>query len=98
MKTFIKLSNQVLDSIPNLKEWIEERAGETIENLSFEVEDQQAFAKIIRKLIGELELGDELGDEPDDDDSETSDQDEDFANNEEQENQDEETRCFCTAC
>jgi len=90
-----KLTGEVIEetkkTIETWKEWIEERAGETIENLSFEVEDQQAFAKIIRKLIGELELGDELGDEPDDDDSETSDQDEDFANNEEQENQDEET-------
>ena len=90
-----KLTGEVIKetkkTIEAWKEWIEERAGETIENLSFKVEDQQAFAKIIRKLIGELELGDELGDEPDDDDSETSDQDEDFANNEEQENQDEET-------
>ena len=90
-----KLTGEVIKetkkTIEAWKEWIEERAGETIENLSFEIEDQQAFAKIIRKLIGELELGDELGDEPDDDDSETSDQDEDFANNEEQENQDEET-------
>ena len=90
-----KLTGEVIEetkkTIETWKEWIEERAGETIENLSFEVEDQQAFAKIIRKLIGELELGDELGDEPDDDDSETSDQDEDFANNEDQENQDEET-------
>ena len=90
-----KLTGEVIEetkkTIQTWKEWIEERAGETIENLSFEIEDQQAFAKIIRKLIGELELGDELGDEPDDDDSETSDQDEDFANNEEQENQDEET-------
>ena len=81
-----KLTGEVIEetkkTIETWKEWIEERAGETIENLSFEVEDQQAFAKIIRKLIGELELGDELGDEPDDDDSETSDQDEDFANNE----------------
>ena len=90
-----KLTGEVIEetkkTIETWKEWIEERAGETIENLSFEVEDQQAFAKIIRKLIGDLELGDELGDEPDDDDSETSDQDEDFANNEDQENQDEET-------
>ena len=90
-----KLTGEVIEetkkTIETWKEWIEERAGETIENLSFEIEDQQAFAKIIRKLIGELELGDELGDEPDDDDSETSEQDEDFANNEEQENQDEET-------
>ena len=90
-----KLTGEVIEetkkTIETWKEWIEQRAGETIENLSFEIEDQQAFAKIIRKLIGELELGDELGDEPDDDDNETSDQDEDFANSEEQENQDEET-------
>ncbi len=89
-----KLTGEVIEEtkkmIETWKEWIEQRAGETIENLSFEIEDQQAFAKIIRKLIGELELGDELGDEPDDD-NETSDQDEDFANSEEQENQDEET-------
>ena len=90
-----KLTGEVIEetekTIEMWKGWIEERAGKTIKDLTFKIEDQQAFAKIIRKLIGELELGDELGDEPDEDDSETSDQDEEYANNEEQDNQNEET-------
>ena len=54
--------NETKPTIEAWKDWIEERAEKTIDNLSNEIDDQLAFAKIIRRLIGELELGDELGD------------------------------------
>ena len=91
-----KLTGEVIQetkpTIEAWKDWIEDRAEKTINDLTNEIDDQLAFAKIIRKLIGELELGDELGDEPDDSNDENSDQDEEFSNNDEDEqNQDQET-------
>ena len=91
-----KLTGEVIQetkpTIEAWKDWIEDRAEETINDLTNEIDDQLAFAKIIRKLIGELELGDELGDEPDDNNDENSDQDEEFSNNDEDEqNQDQAT-------
>ena len=78
-----KLTGEVIQetkpTIEAWKDWIEDRAEKTINDLTNEIDDQLAFAKIIRKLIGELELGDELGDEPDDN------------NDEDEQNQDQET-------
>ena len=66
MKTFIKLSNQVLDSIPNLKEWIEERLllkykfiswKESIEKLhNPEIEDTYSEKNIFRRRLAFDEL------------------------------------------
>ena len=91
-----KLTGEVIQetkpTIEAWKDWIENRAEKTINDLTNEIGDQLAFAKTIRKLIGELELGDELGDEPDDNDDENSDQDEEFSNSDEDEqSQDQET-------
>ena len=81
-----KLTGQKLletkDTIDEWKKWIEDRAKDTIDDLPNQITDQAAFAKILRKLIGELELGDELGEEPDDDENEESDAESDFASSE----------------
>ena len=81
-----KLTGQKLletkDTINEWKKWIEDRAKDTIDDLPNQITDQAAFAKILRKLIGELELGDELGEEPDDDENEESDAESDFASSE----------------
>jgi cobaltochelatase CobT len=45
--------------------WIEEKAGEALDNLKGEITNQQAFAKLSRDLISALDMGDELGDDPD---------------------------------
>ena len=50
------------------KDWIEERANTSINQLVESFNNQSEYAKITRKLIGDLELGDELGEDPDDDD------------------------------
>ena len=52
------------------KKWIEERAETSIDKLIKSVQDQKEYAKITRKLIGDLELGDELGEDPTEEDQE----------------------------
>jgi len=58
------------------KNWIEERANTSIDELVKSFNDQSKYAKITRKLIGDLELGDELGEDPEEDD-EDEDKDQD---------------------
>ena len=51
---------------------VESKAGDTISRLINSLSDQNAFAQVTRDLIRDLDLGDELGNEPDpnDDDGE----------------------------
>ncbi|MGD9738242.1 MAG: cobaltochelatase subunit CobT [Bauldia sp.] len=44
--------------------WIEERAGAQLERLSGSIDDQTRFADVVRSLIASLEMGSELGGEP----------------------------------
>ncbi len=48
--------------------FIEEQAGGTLENLDHVLADQAAFARLARKVISDLGYGDQLGDDPDQDD------------------------------
>ncbi|MBP6737056.1 MAG: cobaltochelatase subunit CobT [Rhodobacteraceae bacterium] len=50
--------------------FIEEQAGGTLDNLDHVLADQAAFARLARKVISDLGYGDQLGDDPDQDDSE----------------------------
>lgn len=53
---------------------LEEAAGETLDALAEAADDQDAFALALREVIEDLDLGDELGGDPDDDqDDEDSD-------------------------
>ena len=58
--------------------FIEQNAGETLENLNDLLSDQTAFAKFARQMIDDLGYGDQLGDDPDElddeDDSEAEEQ------------------------
>ena len=87
-----KLTGQKLvetkDTINEWKKWIEDRAKDTIDDLPNQITDQTAFAKILRKLIGELELGDELGDEPDDENEESEDETDFSSSEDDDQNQD----------
>ncbi|NWH07717.1 MAG: cobaltochelatase subunit CobT [Alphaproteobacteria bacterium] len=47
--------------------WIEEKAGKDLERLDPVLRDQQSFARLTRTIIRDLEMGDELGENPDDD-------------------------------
>jgi len=47
--------------------FIEDQAGATLENLDTALTDQAAFARLTRKVIADLGYGDQLGDDPDQD-------------------------------
>jgi cobaltochelatase CobT len=67
------------------KDWIEERAGEKLDALGGEIEDQKAFAEAMRDVLVAFDMADELGDqEPEQDDDQDADDDD---NQDEQEDQ-----------
>ncbi len=47
------------------RSWVEEKASQNLSNLSSALTDQQRFAKLSRDLIAALDMGDELGQDPD---------------------------------
>lgn len=66
------------------RDWVEERAGENLDRLSDDLEDQRAFAEAIRDVLVAFDMADELGDQNFDDDEEDTD---DQPQDEEQEGQ-----------
>lgn len=56
------------------RDWVEARAGKDFERLPDVLEDQAGFARVLRDILVDLEMGDELGESPEDQDSQ---QDED---------------------
>ena len=69
--------------------FIEDQAGGTLENLDHVLADQSAFARLARKVISDLGYGDQLGDDPDQEDP-TDNQDEAQEDQESPESQGEE--------
>ncbi|WP_170422672.1 cobaltochelatase subunit CobT [Ruegeria arenilitoris] len=68
------------ENIMNLwRDFIEEQAGGTLENLQDILSDQAEFAKFARQMIKDLGYGDQLGDDPDELDEDQEDQAEDDA-------------------
>ena len=45
------------------REWLEDKAGADLDRLAGSIEDQDAFARTVRDLLGAIELGEELGEE-----------------------------------
>ncbi len=75
---------------------IESKAGDTISALDDKLQDQSAFARSVRDLIADLDMGDELGDDDstdsdddEDEDSQNEDSDESQRENEESTGEDE---------
>ena len=54
--------------------FIEDQAGGTLEGLDGSLDDQAAFARLARKMISDLGYGDQLGDDPDQQDDDQDDQ------------------------
>ncbi|MFP6700082.1 MAG: cobaltochelatase subunit CobT [Alphaproteobacteria bacterium] len=52
--------------VEHIRPWVEEKAGDDLRNLTGNITDQNAFARMTRKLIADLDLGDEDGTESDD--------------------------------
>ena len=63
--------------------FIEEQAGERLESLEQALADQQAFARFARDLIADLGYGDQLGDDPDQEDENQDETAEDDSNEQE---------------
>ena len=59
------------------RDWIEDRAGDALARMDGQINDQQAFGRLVRELLSSLDLSDDLddSDEEDGDDSEAEEQD-----------------------
>ena len=50
--------------------WIEEKAGADLEGLANKLDDQQAFARVVRDMLASMEMAEELGDDQEAEDPE----------------------------
>ncbi len=76
-------------SVVNLwKDFIEERASQSLGELAAKVGDQQAFARVIRSMLASMEMADELSDDPDNDDDTASDEEQPRSGEENQQDDD----------
>ncbi len=74
------------------RDFIEEQAAGTLEGIDTALADQSAFARLARKMIADLGYGDQLGDDPDkQDDDTTGDDDQDDDSPDEQGSEDSES-------
>ncbi|MDP6567085.1 MAG: cobaltochelatase subunit CobT [Alphaproteobacteria bacterium] len=63
--------------VEHIRPWIEEKAGNDLAELTGRIGDQAAFARLTRKLIADLDLGEEDGSDSDDmDDAPETDEEE----------------------
>ncbi|CDX38246.1 Aerobic cobaltochelatase subunit CobT [Mesorhizobium sp. ORS 3359] len=56
--------------------WVEEKASGDMNGLSAKLEDQQAFARVVRDMLVSMEMAEELGDDQETDDSEENEENE----------------------
>ncbi|MDX8523141.1 cobaltochelatase subunit CobT [Mesorhizobium sp. MSK_1335] len=56
--------------------WVEEKASGDLDGLSTKVDDQQAFARVVRNMLVSMEMAEELGDDQETDDSEENEENE----------------------
>ncbi|MER9869401.1 cobaltochelatase subunit CobT [Mesorhizobium sp. M0136] len=54
--------------------WVEERASADLDGLSAKLDDQQAFARVVREMLASMEMAEELGDDQETEDSEDNDE------------------------
>ncbi|MDG4903638.1 MULTISPECIES: cobaltochelatase subunit CobT [unclassified Mesorhizobium] len=56
--------------------WVEEKASSDLDGLSSRLDDQQAFARIVRDMLVSMEMAEELGDDQETEDSEDNEENE----------------------
>jgi cobaltochelatase CobT len=66
------------------RSWIEEKAGSDLDRLGEVIEDQKAFARATRDILVDLDMGDELGESPDQASDDADDQEGDSQDSSEQ--------------
>ncbi|RJT35187.1 cobaltochelatase subunit CobT [Mesorhizobium waimense] len=54
--------------------WVEEKASANLDGLSAKLDDQQAFARVVRDMLVSMEMAEELGDDQETEDSEDNDE------------------------
>ena len=64
--------------------WVEETAGESLDNLETDILDQAKFARRLRRVLADLDVADDMGGEPEDSDENSDDSE--SGNNDEVEN------------
>lgn len=52
------------------RKWVEDKAGADMEGLGDKLDDQQAFARIVREMLASMEMAEELGDDEETEDAE----------------------------
>ncbi len=52
------------------KPWVEDKAGADLDGLADKLEDQNAFARVVRDMLASMDMAEELGDDQDAEDSE----------------------------
>jgi cobaltochelatase CobT len=57
------------------RSWVEEKAGKDLDGLSAKLDDQQAFARVVRDMLASMEMAEEYGDDQETEDSEDNDED-----------------------
>jgi cobaltochelatase CobT len=57
------------------RKWIEEKASGDLDGLSDKLDDQQAFARVVRDMLASMEMAEELGEEDRDQESDQDDED-----------------------
>ena len=55
------------------RDWVEEKAGADIDDLVGKLDDQQAFARVVRDMLASMEMAEELGDDEQTDETEDDD-------------------------
>jgi cobaltochelatase CobT len=79
--------------------WIEEKAGAALDSLDEVIHDQSAFSRLSRDILADLDMSDELGDDPDENDEDEipiNDDGESEAEQEQQETGQEDTETSAT--
>ncbi len=54
------------------RDWVEEKAGAGLEHLTGNLDDQQAFARVVREMLASMEMAEELGDDEQSDEADDS--------------------------
>ena len=57
------------------RDWVETKAGTGINGLAEKLDDQQAFARVVREMLVSMEMAEEYGDDQETEDTEDSDDD-----------------------
>jgi cobaltochelatase CobT len=57
------------------RKWVEEKAGADLEGLAAKLDDQNAFARVVRDMLASMEMAEELGDDQESEEAEDNDDD-----------------------